>query len=180
MQAEAAVFIIAQTIPIIRITLQTHSSASRVVTSVAEPRYSSSNNKNYYCNSQGEGSDKAQELPASAPQPRPRSNLYEGVELVQLPTGRIVRADSEEGRALTGSEASKAAAAVTAGTGTRTRMTPQPFAVVVAGGGGGEQSRPGEDEVHRLWADMGLSKRAWSRSPSPTRQEGREQDAGEM
>lgn len=63
----------------------------------------------------------------------------EGLELVELPSGRIVLAASEEGRA--------AATAAAANTSQR----------AVDGEG---------DEVRRLWSDMRLSEKARSKSPS--------------
>lgn len=72
----------------------------------------------------------------------------ESVELVQLPSGKIVQANSEEGKAFKASQANEGV------TIPQTQL----------------QQTTGfnmDDEVHRMWADMGLSRRAWSQSPSP-------------
>lgn len=148
-QAEAATFIIAQTIPILRITLQKQSSSSRLVSSVAEPTYSrqgggDSNNSN----------KNAARLGASM------QDRHEDVELVQLPTGRIVAAASAEGIALRASQ-EEAAAAERSPVTSKTLPPGEP-----------QRSRArstvdSEDGIHRLWAGMGLSKRVWSRSSSP-------------
>lgn len=72
----------------------------------------------------------------------------ESIELVQLPSGKIVQANSEEGRAFKASQAKEGDAA------------PQTQLQQTSGFNM-------DDEVHRMWADMGLSRRAWSQSPSP-------------
>lgn len=112
------------------------SPASRPVTSVAEPTYSR----------KGKGKSKA-------PAPELPSNAHEGVELVQLPTGKIVAASSEEAKAFKESSgvSRPAEAAESTGAQGETREAAQSF----------------EDEVHKAWADMGLSTRAWSKSPTP-------------
>lgn len=72
----------------------------------------------------------------------------ESIELVQLPSGKIVQADSEEGKAFKASQQSEAAAVP------ETQL-PQASGFDM------------DDKVHQVWADMGLSRRAWSQSPSP-------------
>lgn len=137
-QAEAAVFIIAQTLPVIRVMFQSNMSSptSHPVTSVAEPTYSRKG--------KGKGKAPAPELPTGA---------HEGVELVQLPTGKIVAASSEEGKAF------KEFSGVS---------RPAETAESTSGQGGSREAGPSfEDEVHKAWADMGLSTRAWSKSPTP-------------
>lgn len=72
----------------------------------------------------------------------------ESIELVQLPSGKIVQANSEEGLAFKASRAKEGA------TAPQTQL----------------QQTTGfnmDDKVHQVWADMGLSRRAWSQSPSP-------------
>lgn len=140
-QAEAAVFIIAQTLPVIRVMLQTRgpSPISGPATSVVEPMASPS------------GKGKAPALESTLGE-------HESIELVQLPTGKIVAASSDEGKAF------KTAA---------DQSLRQPEAAIAAREsthGHGETSLAGlnfEDEVHKAWADMGLSARAWSKSPPP-------------
>lgn len=144
-QAEAAVFIIAQTIPVIRVMLQSGGSppTSRPITSVVEPTYSRP--------------DKGK-----APASEPTLEAHESIELVQLPTGKIVDATSEEGKAFKASpEASR-----------------QDEAAAAQESGGARDGASGagpsfEDEVHKAWADMGLSTRAWSKSPSPEQEQHR-------
>lgn len=87
---------------------------------------------------------------------------HAGLELVELPGGRIVAVDSEEARAHRVMQTGR-----------------EPTAAVAQQAGGRENDeshdRDGsdddavliDDEVHKLWADMGLSRRAWSKSPSP-------------
>lgn len=75
---------------------------------------------------------------------------HTSVELVQLPTGRIVPATSEEGIRHQASEEAERAQA--------------------SGQKQAQEAVPGRrmsDEVHRIWADMGLSRRAYSQSASP-------------
>ncbi|KAJ0122661.1 hypothetical protein J7T55_003176 [Diaporthe amygdali] len=72
----------------------------------------------------------------------------ESIELVQLPSGRIVQANSEEGKAFRASRPAQSA------------DVPETQAQQASGFNM-------DDEVHRVWADMGLSRRAWSQSPSP-------------
>lgn len=79
---------------------------------------------------------------------------HEGVELVQLPTGRIIRADSDEGLAFQ-QQSSQAQ-----------RGSNQPATVLP----NSEEAPPVYDKVHQTWADMGFSKRAWSQSPSASPQ----------
>lgn len=80
------------------------------------------------------------------------------IELVQLSSGKIVAADSEEGRAFK---------ALGSAEGDATGQT----RAVASLSAPGQEHAPSEvtndDEVHMIWADMGLSRRAWSRSPSP-------------
>lgn len=138
-QAEAAVVIIAQTVPLIRVLFQ-GSQASAVTAAVPQTA-------------------KGEKGPATV-----QSILgTDDLELVELPTGRIVAAESEEGKAFR-------AAQVAAGTATAT--------ATIAGHGHEIQevdvAREGittisEDELHKNWAAMGLSRRAWSTSPELTR-----------
>lgn len=82
-----------------------------------------------------------------------------GVELIQLPSGKIVPADSEEARA--SQEASSQAP----------RTDPIDASPEEAASAPPPQEEHGgpdlDDEVHRKWSDMGLSRRAWSKTPSP-------------
>lgn len=136
-QAEAAVFIIAQTIPVIRVMFQSEDASRR---SSASSRVGSTKSK--------------------TPKPNASNEATQPVELVQLPSGRIVPVDSDEGRAAQnqGAPASKVARGV----------QPPDVTVTSPPQQNAEQSnRAGGDEVHRIWEEMGLSRRAWSKSPSP-------------
>lgn len=129
-QAEAAVFIIAQTLPVIRVILLSGgtSAPSRLVTSVIEPTY---------------GQDAKGK--ATAPAPPPPPGAHDSIELVQLESGRIVAATSEEGKAFKASS-----------------QAPQQAEASVAREPAAEQDeisgaeRSFADEVHQTWADMGL------------------------
>lgn len=99
-----------------------------------------------------------------------------GFALVQLPSGKIVPADSEEGKphvqpSKQGQtdlniaqlsdqtvESSKSTQIQTMARAS-TLVTPQLTAQTVLA------DPEIDDEVHRLWEDMGLSRRAWSKSP---------------
>lgn len=135
-QAEAAVFIIAQTIPVIRVMFQSEDASLRSSTSSRA---------------------------ASTKSKTARPNETTGpVELVQLPSGRIVTADSDEGRrASEGQEVPKNAGAQAAEPLPDVTVTSPPQQ------GAGQRTRRADDEVHRIWQEMGLSRRAWSKSPSP-------------
>lgn len=138
LQVEAAIYIVAQTIPVVRVLIMGSSAPSRASissgTHVTEPR----------------------------PAPRRDAPVFteEDIELVQLPSGRIVAATSEEGRAF------------------QATLCPQPdvessleqhtsLAVGIEQDHNQERDNVGNDEVHRAWAESGMSKRAWSQSPSP-------------
>lgn len=90
------------------------------------------------------------------------------IELVQLATGKIVARDSKGGKAIEGSqrEASKSAgAAVVQVVAEGVLMPDVPDAPEVTEDGA--DTAVVDDEAHKLWADMGLSRRVWSQSPSP-------------
>lgn len=88
-------------------------------------------------------------------------SIAEGsVELTQLSSGKIVPVDSEEARAeAAGREASHAPPTLGPldSEGHASLSPPQE----------GYRGPAIDDEVHRKWSDMGLSRRAWSKSPSP-------------
>lgn len=87
-----------------------------------------------------------------------KAMLGSDVEVIKLPSGKIVSADSEEGIA------SKARKSIRAG------ESQQPVLERL------EQSAsedPVVDEVHEMWSKMGISKRAWSQSPPPPPEERR-------
>lgn len=131
-------FIIAQTIPVIRVMFQSEDASLRSSTSSRAMSTKSKTTKTA--------------MPNEASRP---------VELVQLPSGRIVAADSEEGRASQSREVSK-------DTGTR-GVQPLPDVTVTSPPQheAAQRTRRGDEEVHRIWQEMGLSRRAWSKSPSP-------------
>lgn len=172
-QAEITIYIVAQTIPLLRVlylgkggssSRAGGSNHSRIATSTAadvSPGVKES--------SKGTAHATATLLAGREPSDK--------IELVQLSTGKIVAADSEEGRRFK-------LQLLASGSQPRNKPEPSGFsraggaAVVSAGRGaalGQGQSHDDpvdDDEVHRLWADMGLSRRAWSMSPetSPLRE----------
>lgn len=152
MQAEITIYIAAQTMPLIRVMLQGRSSST--VSTRSRPAISPTSPSGK-CKSPVIGLDNIQQsLPS--------------VELVQLPSGRIVAATSEEGQAFKTSEAGRTVSQprVAQGPGAATEANPRASEVAV------------DDEVHRIWAEMGLSRRAWSQSPSP--QPERERDVSNI
>ncbi|KAJ4391652.1 hypothetical protein N0V93_005271 [Gnomoniopsis smithogilvyi] len=140
LQAEVAVYIIAQVIPLLRVmVLGEGSKASLRPSALAEP-------------ARAQRTDKGK-----SPAIGLGSITEVGVELVQLSSGKIVPADSEEARIeRETTEASK-----------REAQTPE---AIVPSEPPPQEEYGGpdlDDEVHRKWSDMGLSRRAWSKTPSP-------------
>lgn len=148
MQAEITIYIAAQTMPLIRVMFQERSSSTASVGSRPAISPTSPSDKG---KSPGTGLNNIQQASAS-------------VELVQLPSGRIVTATSEEGKAFKMSEAERAV--------NQPRAAQGPMATTEANPRGSDMTV--DDDVHRIWADMGLSRRAWSQSPS--RQPERDRD----
>lgn len=133
-QAEVAIYIIAQAIPLLRVFyLGQTKRSSRAAGSVQEAAPPSFVGKKL--TTRVTGGETIHEAD-------------ESIELVQLPSGKIVQANSEEGKAFKASRPTEAAA------------VPQTQLQQTSGFNM-------DDEVHRIWADMGLSRRAWSQSPSP-------------
>lgn len=159
MQGEAAISIVAQTIPVIRVLLQPGGSSSYTASSTRR----ASRGRRMDAKTVTKGDD-----PAGADGGRVQS-----IALVQLPTGRIVPANSEEGRALARDEAAAAAAVVTqeeeeaaaAAAAVGSRDVPPE---ATDGQGEVPSDVDEDDEVHRIWQEMGLSRRAYSKSPSPS------------
>lgn len=149
-QSEVAIYIIAQTVPLLRVLLSQSSSQTHIARSIIEI------DANNGGNMKGKGPATGRETNCATPDP------YEGVEMLQLPSGRIVTADSAEGEAFKASQpASGAAAGATApsaGQGLSAQAQPPT---------GEGSARVNDDKVHELWLSMGLSKRAWSQSPPP-------------
>lgn len=141
MQAEITIYITAQTMPLIRVMLQGRSSSRESVRSRSAI-----------------GSTKARDKGKSPVTALDNATqAHESVELVQLPSGRIVRATSEEGKAFKTSETERTGGqSIPAQNLVPTTETNQRASGVTV-----------DDEVHRIWAEMGLSRRAWSQSPSP-------------
>lgn len=133
-QAEVAIYIVAQAIPLLRVFyLGRTKGPSRAAGSVqGAPTTSFVGNKMTTRVTGGQTIHQADE----------------SIELVQLPSGKIVQANSEEGRAFKESRPNEGATAPP----TQLEQT-SGFNM--------------DDEVHRMWSDMGLSRRAWSQSPSP-------------
>lgn len=121
-QAEVAIYIIAQAIPLLRVFyLGRTKGSSRASGSVQEAPPPSFVGKKM--TTRVTGGETIHET-------------GESIELVQLPSGKIVQANSEEGRAFRESQRNEEMQQTTG------------FNM--------------DDEVHRMWADMGLSRRAWS------------------
>ncbi|KAL1873582.1 hypothetical protein Daus18300_003949 [Diaporthe australafricana] len=134
-QAEVAIYIIAQAIPLLRVfylgQTKRSSGSAGSVQDAAPPSFVGKK----MTTTRVTGGQTIQEAD-------------ESIELVQLPSGRIVQADSEEGKAFRASQRNEAA------------RIPEALSQQTSGFNM-------DDEVHRIWADMGLSRRAWSQSPSP-------------
>lgn len=102
----------------------------------------------------------------------------EVIELVQLPSGKIVRADSEEGKAHEQSKEGRTSLDIAPNPGqsesaeasksAQAHAREEAKAPVTPKLAPRQADSPEEvdDETHKLWADMGLSRRAWSLSPS--------------
>ncbi|KUI56130.1 hypothetical protein VP1G_03545 [Cytospora mali] len=143
LQAEVAIYVVAQTIPLLRVLLLSDSSKDSKSPGYAT-RLSATNRK-----AKGK-------TPAAGVEPV--QEVRTSIELVHLPSGKIVTADSEEGKAFKSSEAGEKAGQELPTT-EKAASEPQ----LVQGVSGATL----DDETHRIWADMGLSRRAWSKSPSP-------------
>lgn len=132
MQGEITVYVVAQSMPLIRVLLQGRSSSVER-TGGSQPKTT-------------HAGQRTGAHPGQAPDT--------AIELIQLPSGRIVPADSEEGKPFKASGMGRAVDNTVTDNTTRP-LTPvdQVSAAVI------------DDEVHRVWAGMGLSKRAWSQSP---------------
>lgn len=146
MQAEITIYIAAQTMPLIRVMLQGRSSSTSSARS--RPAISPTNPSDKGKSPVNE-MDNIQQARAS-------------VELIQLPSGRIVAATSEEGKVFKTSEAQRTVGQPSESQepGSTVEANPRVSGVTV------------DDEVHRIWAEMGLSRRAWSQSPSPQPERG--------
>lgn len=142
--AEVTVYIVAQTMPLLRVLV------------LGQDSKTSSN--------LGTRSDLSSK-PTRAVQLGSQSHDTE-IELVELPTGKIVAALSEEGKAFRSAEASKQ----------RVRAEDISITPPAADDGNLEYDAglrhsqeigqvTGDDEVHKLWEAMGLSRQAWSVSP---------------
>lgn len=167
MQGEAAISIVAQTIPVLRVLIQPgDSSAAASLRRRSSPssRQATTTTANKTKGGGGDGD------PAG-----PRGRV-QSIALVQLPTGRIVPADSDEGRALQRQQEEEAAAATATATAPPEAVAP-PVEQLAARAEDREEAVGREvprgtmttidDEVHKIWEEMGLSRRAWSKSPSP-------------
>lgn len=129
LQMEVAMYIIAQAIPLIRVLIvgeagsqQQNEGSAPVVASVSE-------------NIKRPSAAAALDVTG-----------HEDLELVQLPSGRVVRADSEEGSAF--------------------RQQQQQAASLVNTHENVAENAVVHDKVHQAWSDSGFSRRAWSKSPT--------------
>lgn len=146
MQFEVVIYIVAQTIPLLRVLFV--GSVSTRPGSIAETS----------------PDDKGK---AEAKQPGHASEqahgTHESHELVVLATGKVVLADSKEGKAFRAAPRSAPTAPETSDPADARDARTIPDVA---------DDREGaarvDDETHRLWADMGLSRRAWSKSPTPS------------
>lgn len=169
LQAEVSIYIVAQTMPLLRILLLASSSESRIVLSVAEIPPSDKMDEEKQIRQRAAAVRAAREAP--------REDV-EGLRTVQLPTGKIVAATSEEGRAHVASQ--KTTGEDSVGQVRRSiEISPNPTEKNVVthpeqdGELEGFQPTTGqagvamttEDPVHVLYKAMGLSKKAWSQSP---------------
>lgn len=142
LQAEVAVYIIAQVIPLLRVMVLGEGSKASVRPEAVEKT------------SRARGLDKGKTAAVGL-----GSITEVGVELVQLPGGKIVPADSEEARAEFGTSQAPGTGEV-ASPEVAASAPPPPQE-------GGYRGPELDDEVHKKWSDMGLSRRAWSKTPSP-------------
>lgn len=150
-QAEITMYIVAQAIPLLRVLYLGEASSFRAASINSDTAARQSG--------KGKSPATAQDLTSEV-----------DIELVRLPTGRIVAASSEEGKAHKASEEGQAIK----------KTEPAQTGELDAERGGhasaGQGLAPAQevrqsaidvhDGVHRLWADMGLSRRAYSQSPS--------------
>lgn len=134
-QAEVAIYIIAQAIPLLRVFYLGQTKRGRAAGSLAVQEAPPPSFVGKKMTTRVTGGETIHEAD-------------ESIELVQLPSGKIVQANSEEGKAFKASRPNEGA------------TVPQ---TQLQQAGGFNM----DDEVHRIWADMGLSRRAWSQSPSP-------------
>lgn len=141
LQAEVAVYIIAQVIPLLRVmVLGEGSKAGSKRAAAVSPIRELDQRKS----------------PATA---QVGSMNEAAIELIQLSSGRIVPVDSQEARA----EAAERETSGAPRTGTSISGDVASVPPPQEGYGGPEI----DDAVHKKWSDMGLSRRAWSKSPSP-------------
>lgn len=85
------------------------------------------------------------------------------IEMLQLSSGRIVPADSEEGRAFKSAQTATDVEQITPLSDRGPTEAKAPSRM-----GQHESGVPADDEVHKLWSEMGLSRRVWSKSASPS------------
>lgn len=154
MQGEAAISIVAQTIPVIRVLLQQGDSSS-VGRAPSSRQPTAAKTKN--------------DLGLEGPQTGAGAgdSKTQSIALVQLPTGRIVPADSDEGRAYQREQQQQQQQTVLQSREEEVVEEQQQREDVIA-----DAPRDTlitiDDEVHKIWQEMGLSRRAWSKSPSPS------------
>lgn len=150
-QAEITVYIVAQTVPLLRVLSFKKKKTSRAsghsdtlgrTTSVA-----AETGKDKKAHS---AKQQAATVVASPLRRQP------SVELVQLPSGEIVAADSEEGRQFQAAASRESPADVSSSSQSTGATGPMPREAETAIAAGAERNSVNsvEDEVHRLWADM--------------------------
>lgn len=150
-QFEITIYVVAQTVPLLRVLYL--GSESKVKANKKSPRPEGLVEESGMAGQLMKGKVTAT-----------RETVHD-IELVQLTNGKIVARDSEEGKAF---EKSQAAASKSAGTAAA-QVTAEGLLVadVLEAPEGVAGAAIVDDEVHKLWMDMGLTRRAWSQSPSP-------------
>lgn len=148
-QAEITVYIVAQTVPLLRVLsfkkkktsrASGHSDTGRMTSVAAET---------------GKGK-KAQAKQQAATVVASQLRQQPSVELVQLPSGKIVAADSEAGRQFQAAASREPPADVSSSSQSAGATGPmlQEAETAIAAGAERNSVNSVEDEVHRLWADM--------------------------
>lgn len=149
---EVVIYIVAQTIPLLRVMFL--GSASTRPGSIAAQTTGSKGKGKFKDAKPG---NSLEELPGT----------YESHELVVLATGKVVLAGSEEGKAFQAAQAPKP----TVAEATEPTDGDSPTKIPDVSDNG-MSSLALDDETHQLWAGMGLSRRAWSKSPTASPEQG--------
>lgn len=154
-QAEITVYIVAQTVPLLRVL---HFKKKKATSSSNSNRNNNDNSSTKMTTSIAEMSPRSK---GKIPGIITTTEQQPSIELVQLPSGRIVAADSEEGKQF---QASSPSAPPRSGGNTSavvdsvtTQVKPEVETTIGTGLRQRDSAHSVEDEVHRLWADMYVS-----------------------